>query len=114
MRLKRAISEILHNKTCQTDATSVITQHKCLAYSECVILRPQYLITLPSVLGILTDRNILEVFNQYLALKSHVIQPFIYKAYYIGRRGREYVVDSYNDVVAQSMLQCGDVIWAHK
>ena len=62
----------------------------------------------------MSDRVILEAFHQYLGKPSPVMQPYTGSTHFIGRMGREAVVDVYGDVVARSCLRGGDFIRAHE
>ena len=59
------------------------------------------------------DRVILEAFHQYLGQASPAMRQFFGTTHYIGRWGKEDVVDAYGDVVARSYLREGDWIRGH-
>ena len=85
-----------------------------MAFSQIDTLSSQFLIALPDVLGIINDDAILECFHQHLGLPRPAMCPYVDTPHYIGRRGREMVVDVYGDVVARAMMSGGDFIRSHE
>lgn len=58
----------------------------------------------------MSNRVILEAFHQYLGQASPAMRPFVGTTQYIGRYGKEDVVDEYGDVVARCSIKGGDWI----
>ena len=104
IELESVRSELLTKEVYSEDATFANTKRERTAYLQCDNLSSQYLTALPDVLGIMTDKVILEAFHQYLGQPSPAIRPFLYRTHYIGRRGMEDEVDTYGDVVDRTML----------
>jgi len=107
-------SEILSNDVRSVNATFNKTNRECTLYLQIDNLSCQFLIALPDVLGIMSDKVMLEAFHQYLGQESPAMRPYLSGDHFIGRRGCEQVVDRYGDAVARSNLQGGDFIRAHE
>ena len=106
-------SEILNKEVRSVDATLNKTNRECTAYLQVDELSTQFLTALPDVLGIMSDKVILEAFHQYLGRPSPIMKPYTHQQHFIGRKGYEQVVDEYGDSVAASNLRGGDYIRAH-
>ena len=84
-----------------------------MAYTQVDELSCQFLTALPDVLGIMSDKVILEAFHQYLGQASPAMRPYLNGDHFIGRRGYEQVVDKYGDSVAACNLRGGDYHRTH-
>ena len=73
-----------------------------MVYTEIDDISTQFLTTLPDVLGIMSDKVVLEAFHRYLGLEIPATRPFISRPHWIGRRGKEQYVDAYGDAVARA------------
>ena len=97
-------SELLTKEVYSEDATFKNTTRERTAYQQVDNLSSQFLTALPDVLGIMSDRVILEAFHQYLGQASPAMRPYIGSVHYIGRMGCEAKVDPYGDIVARTCL----------
>jgi len=71
-------SEILNKEVRSVDATLNKTNRECTAYLQVDELSTQFLTALPDVLGIMSDKVILEAFHQYLGRPSPIMKPYIH------------------------------------
>ena len=93
IELESVRAENLSRQVNQANTTFTNSRRECMAYLQCDNLSTQFLTALPDVLGIMSDRIILEAFHQYLGQESPVMKAYLHTDHYIGRRGHEQIVD---------------------
>ena len=105
----------VENKT-KDGSSFTPTDRERLVFNNIDTYSAQFVAALPCLLGIMHDRVMHEAFAKYLALPSPAMISFCDPEFphWIGRKGKEQLVDQYGDAVARAEVNGGDWIRSHE